>query len=101
MELNESNFGEEVFNSSQPVLVDFYGQWCPPCRMLSPIIDKLASMEGVKVAKVDIEENQNIVEYFKITSIPTIMIFNNGEVIHRFSGVKSESFLRECLENLL
>ncbi|HKW04774.1 MAG TPA: thioredoxin [Nitrososphaerales archaeon] len=77
------NWSEEVENSKLPVLVDFWASWCGPCRMVSPIIERLAEKyDGkVKVVKVDVDDNQELASRFGIMSIPTIMLFNSGAVV--------------------
>ncbi|WP_432798756.1 thioredoxin [Poriferisphaera sp. WC338] len=89
LELTDANFDEEVVNSSQPVLVDFWAEWCMPCRMLAPTIEELASeFEGkVKVGKVDTDANREVSVKFGISAIPTIILFKGGEVVRKFVGV--------------
>jgi thioredoxin 1 len=89
-EVNESEFQQEVLDSSMPVLVDFWAEWCGPCKMLSPVVDEIASQyEGkVRVVKVDADANQQIMQQFGILSIPTLMLFKGGEVVERITGFK-------------
>lgn len=102
-EFTDSNFKSEVLESDVPVLVDFWAEWCQPCRMMSPTIDALAaSFAGkVKVGKVDIDNNQSISVDFKIAAIPTVLIFKGGEVQESFVGIKSEQDLEEALNKVL
>ena len=97
---SSSNFDEEVIKSSNTVLVDFYATWCGPCKMMAPIIDKVAEeLEGtVKVGKVNVDENMELAQSFGIMSIPTIMIFKNGEVVKKFLGVTDKTELLEALK---
>ena len=97
---SSSNFDEEVIKSSNIVLVDFYATWCGPCKMMAPIIDKVAEeLEGtVKVGKVNVDENMELAQSFGIMSIPTIMIFKNGEVVKKFLGVTDKTELLEALK---
>ena len=80
--VNESNFDEEVLKSELPVLVDFWATWCGPCRMLGPVIAQVAAeKEGsLKVAKVNVDENPDLAREYGIRSIPTLMLFKNGEL---------------------
>ena len=91
--VTEENFEEEVMNSEKPVIVDFYADWCGPCKMMSPIIDKIAEELGdtVKVGKVNTDENLELAQRFTIMSIPTIMIFKNGNISKTFIGVTDKN----------
>lgn len=91
--VTEENFEEEVMNSEKPVIVDFYADWCGPCKMMSPIIDKIAEELGdtVKVGKVNTDENLELAQRFNIMSIPTIMIFKNGNISKTFIGVTDKN----------
>ena len=89
LELTDDNFEAEVEQSNQPVLVDFWAEWCMPCRMLAPTIDDLAGQyQGkVKVGKVDTDANRDVSVKYGISAIPTILLFNKGQVIKKFVGV--------------
>jgi len=89
LELTDANFEAEVVNSEHPVLVDFWAEWCMPCRMLAPVIDDLSQeYEGkVKVGKVDTDANREISVKYGISAIPTIILFKGGEVHKKFVGV--------------
>ncbi len=88
---NNESFREEVLNSSQPVLVDFFASWCGPCRMLSPILDKIAAENPkVKVCKVDIDQQPELASEYRIMSVPTLLVFKEGEVVDQSLGVKPE-----------
>ena len=86
---NGENFDEEVKNFSGKVLVDFYADWCGPCKMMAPIIDEIAkeNIAGVKVGKVNCDENMELTQQYKIMSIPTIIIFKDGQIVKSFVGV--------------
>lgn len=95
-------FNQEVIEASRtkPVLVDFFAVWCGPCQMMSPIIDQLADTVGDKavVGKVDTEQEPELAEKYNVMSIPTLIIFKNGEPVETLMGVQSLSFLTEVLE---
>lgn len=82
LELNDQNFEQEVINSEIPVLVDFWAEWCGPCKMIAPLLEEIASeTEGTyKVGKVDIDTNQELAAKFQVRSIPTLLFFKGGEV---------------------
>ena len=89
LELSDDNFETEVLGSDKPVLVDFWAEWCMPCRMLAPTIDSLATeFQGkVKVGKVDTDSNRDVSMKFGISAIPTIILFNKGQIVRKFVGV--------------
>lgn len=89
--LNEENFEAEVTNSSVPVLVDFWAEWCGPCRMIGPVLDQLAGEIGdtAKIGKVNVDENQALAGKFNVRSIPLLLFFKNGEVKDQVVGAGS------------
>lgn len=100
LKLTSENFEEEVKKSNKTVIVDFYADWCGPCKMMSPVIDNIAEELGdsVKVGKVNTDENMDLAEEYGIMSIPTIMIFKDGQVVKEFNGVTSKSELLDALK---
>ncbi len=92
----EANFNEEVVQSATPVLVDFWAEWCGPCKMLAPLLDELASEYNgkVKIAKVNIDDHQNLASQYRVTAIPTLLIFKNGQVMEQMVGAKSKRDLK-------
>ena len=103
LELTEKSFESEVVNASTPVLVDFWAEWCGPCKMLSPIIDAIAiELQGkLKVGKVNVDNEGNLAAKFNIMSIPTLLIFKNGEVVNQIVGaMPKEQLLAKIKPNL-
>jgi thioredoxin 1 len=100
--LTSGNFEEEVKKSDKIVIVDFYADWCGPCKMMSPIIDKVAEELGdaVKVGKVNSDDNMELAVEYGIMSIPTIMFFKGGEVVKVFNGLTSKSELLDAIKEL-
>ena len=96
--LNDSNFETEVLNAEETVLVDFFATWCGPCRIMSPVIDEIADENpSVKVCKVDVDEARDVAIKYGIMSIPTLMIFKNGEVTKSFIGVTDKEEIISAL----
>ena len=100
VEFTDQNFEQEVLKSSTPVLVDFWAEWCMPCRMLAPTIDKLANdyVGKVKVGKVDTDAAREIALKYRIESIPTVILFKNGQVAQKFVGLRQERDFKEALD---
>ena len=91
LKITNNNFEEEVLNSDKSVIIDFYADWCGPCRMMSPIIDNIAEENSdIKVGKVNVDESQEIAIKYNIMSIPTIIIFKEGKEYKKFVGVTSK-----------
>ncbi|UMZ75335.1 thioredoxin [Natranaerofaba carboxydovora] len=101
LEIEDSNFEEEVLNSDKPVLVDFWAPWCGPCKMVSPIIDELASENGdeIKVCKINVDENKETASNYQVMSIPAIFIFKDGEVKEQVVGYLPKEELQEKIDN--
>ena len=97
---NEENFENEVINTDKTTIVDFYADWCGPCKTMSPIIDKIAeeNVENIKVGKVNVDENQELAMKYNVMSIPTILVFKNGNLVKTFIGVTSKSEIEEAIK---
>ncbi|HYT87414.1 MAG TPA: thioredoxin [Gemmataceae bacterium] len=98
MLLQEFNWKREVLQSAEPVLVDFWASWCPPCRAMNPAIEALA--RDFKVCKVNVDTNQELAARYGISSIPALLIFHGGQVVVRHVGVTPEAKLRGELQRL-
>lgn len=98
-----SNFDSEVLNSNVPVLVDFYADWCGPCKMMSPVVDELAKeYEGkVKIGKLNVDNDGEIAQKYKVMSIPTMLIIKNGEVVEQIVGAVPKQQLQSKLDSAL
>ena len=103
MEVSDQNFAREVEASSIPVLVDMWAPWCGPCRMLAPTIEQLAAdMAGrVKVAKLNVDENQQTAARFNISGIPAMLIFKNGREVDRIVGLAPKPLIEERLQRFI
>ncbi len=103
LEITDATFEETVLKSDKPVMVDFWAAWCGPCRMVGPIIDKISNdYEGkAVVGKVDVDANQEFAAKYGVRNIPTVLVFNNGELVGRQVGVAPENVYTEALDSLL
>ena len=98
-EVNDSNFEAEVLRWPVPVLVDFFGEHCGPCRMLKPVLVALAENLGdsVKIVTVDVAVNERLVNDYRISAVPTLIVFKEGKELHRMVGLKDMKYLKEAL----
>lgn len=99
MEITLENFENEVLKSEVPVLIDFWASWCMPCKMLSPVVDEIAAESdgSYKVGKINVDEQQELAAKFRVMSIPTILVFNNGEIVEKSVGVQSKNKIMAML----
>ncbi|MDD5005449.1 MAG: thioredoxin [Candidatus Omnitrophica bacterium] len=101
LHLNDGNFNSQVITSKEPVLVDFWAEWCGPCKKVTPVIEELAKeYHGkVKMAKLNVEEGRNTASNFGIMSIPTLMLFKNGKIVKQIVGAISKHELKSMIDN--
>jgi thioredoxin 1 len=101
--ITKENFENEVLRSDKPVLVDFWAAWCGPCRMVAPIIDSIAAeyIDKAKVGKINVDEQSELAEKFKIMSIPTLIVFKNGQIAESVMGARSKESIAEMLNKHL
>ena len=103
LQITDDNFEETVLKSDKPVLVDFWAEWCGPCRMLGPIIEELSSDYDGKaiIGKVDVDSNQQFAAQYGVRNIPTVLIFKDGELVNRQVGVSQKNVYSEYIDALL
>jgi thioredoxin 1 len=103
LEITDENFEAEVKNGTGPVLLDFWAEWCMPCKMLAPVIDEIADEFAgkIKVGKLDTDNARDAALQFDISAIPTLILFNNGEVVNRFVGLQQKGDLVTAINELL
>ena len=100
-EFSDATFQGDVLQSELPVLVDFWAPWCGPCRAIAPVVEELAreNQGTFKIGKVNIDDNPDVAMNYNVSSIPTLMIFNKGEVVERFVGVQPKSRLQQAIDS--
>lgn len=102
LKITKNNFDEEVMKSERPVLLDFWANWCGPCKMVAPIVDEVATEIGgiAKVGKINIDEEPELASTFKIMSIPTLLVIKEGKVVESSVGLKSKQVIKAMLESV-
>ena len=98
LNVTKDNFQKEVLESDRPVLVDFWASWCGPCRMLGPIVDEVAEdRDDIKVCKVNVDEESELAIQYRVMTIPTLIVFKNGEIANQSVGVRSKAQISEMI----
>ncbi len=101
LHITKENFDQEVLNSDQPVLIDFWASWCGPCQMLLPVVEELAGEgEHATICKINVDEQPELAQQFQVMTIPTLVVMNGGKVLNRSVGVKPKEEILKMLENI-
>lgn len=103
LEINDTNFDEEVNKSSLPVLIDIYADWCGPCKLIAPMMDEFSNkfLNRLKICKANMEENSTLISRYGISSVPTLLFFKDGDVVKRVVGLKDRLSIERNIEEVL
>ena len=103
LEITSENFQSEVLDSDIPVLADFWAEWCVPCKMVGPVIEEIAAETGgkLKVVKIDVDSAPDLAQQFNVISIPTLMVFNKGEVANQMVGAGNKASIEKLFKDLI
>ncbi|OLT40662.1 thioredoxin [Saccharomonospora sp. CUA-673] len=103
VKVTDSSFGDDVLANDKPVLVDFWATWCGPCKMIAPVLEEIASehKDKIQIAKLDIDENPGTARDYKVMSIPTLILFQNGQPVKQITGAKPKAALLDDLADVL
>ena len=103
LEFTDGNFDEVVLGADQPVLVDFWAEWCTPCLAMGPVIDQLATeyKDKVKIGKVDTDANREVSVRFTVSAIPTVILFSRGEIVEKFVGLRAKKDFQTSIDRVL
>jgi thioredoxin 1 len=101
--LTQDNFETEALKSATPIFVDFWAEWCGPCKMIAPVLDELANeyTGKIKIGKVNVDEQQSLAAQYRVSSIPSLLMIKNGQVVEQMVGAKSKRDLKACFDRAL